>query len=662
MKLSKEDIKKELLNNLVHKDYYQLVKEELDELENCFGVDNENSLEILYDLWKIKGDEVGNENKSNSIAAWALGITSVKPSTIGIINRSIYARSGFPDIDMDFDASRRHEVFEEVEKGIGSDKFAHIGTEQTVQMRTAVTLLAKAFDIAGAYNKSKEEYVSENNRYVRHILDQLPDTKGKMKGKRVVEKNGQKVEETIEIKTVEDAYSCFKNFAYYLDKHPQIKKYAPYIEGMVRGRSIHAAGVVLSPYPLNLIAPLFKSNQDWGTQYVADDLESMGLIKFDFLGLAALTTIDQTIKLIKQRYDINIDMNKIEANDDKVFELYRSGNLDGVFQCEESGMQDTIRNIAPTNFSHIMASIALYRPGPMDFIPSYCRRKKGIEEVDFFHPQIEKYVKHILEKTYGYYIYQEQLMDACCSLANFTLVDGYDLIKGVGKKKKEIIDKYKNQFINSTDFNKISKDVLDEYWERYIIPFANYGFNMAHSGSYGLTSYCTAYLKTYYPEEFMTSTLNTFNDLKDFDKVDKIKKELTRLDIEIGSKNINTCKVGFSLTQKKDLSKGINKSIISPSLMCKGLGMATAEVIAKNAPYKDLKDFTIRTQPSLSKDAFECLIEDGFFNEYMKKYNKVNKGNKLDKESLVKMFLSIREDSKKMSQKQIVSQNVFDLA
>jgi DNA polymerase III alpha subunit len=181
-----------------------------------------------------------------------------------------------------------------------------------------------------------------------------------------------------------------------------------------------------------------------------------------------------------------------------------------------------------------------------------------------------------------------------------------------------------------------------------------------NSGSYGYLSYTTAYLKKYYLEEFMVSTLNTFNDLKDFDKVDKLKRDIKKSGMLMGEKNLNTCKAGFSILQKKDLSNGVLNSIISPPLLCKGLGINTVNVIVKNSPYKDLKDLVIRTQPALSKDSLECLIDDGFFENYIKKHNKQNK-EKLTKEGLVSLFESIREDSKKFTQKQIIPQNIFGL-
>jgi len=284
--------------------------------------------------------------------------------------------------------------------------------------------------------------------------------------------------EKIEELDFEDVYdiSIDEGPEFFQDEHN-------YIANNIVVHNSHAAGFVVSDIPIEQIAPLRRATKGaLATQFTGPELESLGLIKFDILGLSMLTVIKKCIELIKENYDIDIDIANLPLNDEPTFKLYRTGNLGGVFQCEQPGMQHTMREIGVDRFDDIMAGVALYRPGPMDNIPDYCSRKKGDSMIDYFHPTIEPFVKNHLEKTYGILIYQEQLMQICNSLSNFSITDGYIMIKAIGKKKIELMNKFEKQFIAGAVENGVPQEVVEQYWEKFIVPFANYGFNACLDG------------------------------------------------------------------------------------------------------------------------------------------------------------------------------------
>lgn len=433
----------------------------------------------------------------------------------------------------------------------------------------------------------------------------------------------------------------------------------------------HAAGIVISDCPLADIAPLrqtsiLKSNGDdenlekvyeFATQYENSDLEMMGLIKFDILALSTLTVISQCINLIKDNYDHldNFDIENIPLDDKKVFELYRSGNLVGVFQCEEPGMQRTMKQIGVDRFDDIVAGVALYRPGPMEFIPQYCARKKGQEPISYFHKSIEPYVKNHLASTYGLIVYQEQLMQVCNSLAGFSITDGYVMIKAIGKKKKELLDKFEKDFIEGCAKNGVDRIVSKNYWDKVIVPFADYAFNKAHSACYGFLSYQTAYLKAYFPEEFMCAYLNVELDRSKYDKIEILEKDCLANNIKILPRNLNKCGMNYEIVSKKDESSGILYSQIRPPVRCKGLSRSSAEDIIRNAPYKDMRDFAFKTTPQyVDTKSVESLAIAGFFK------NKDENGKRIPVENHVKQFSGLREDLKKSRRKGIMSQDIFE--
>lgn len=658
-------IKEEIIDSLVikDKDITRKVQEELDFLESSDGLNDKNNLEDFYDRWQRRKGQVGNENKINSWAYYALGLTTKKPEEGSVFGkpRRAFTRPGPPDIDCDFDADRRDEIYEYAIKKYGGPEHVSLtGTYQSIKFRAAVTRIIKSLDLACAFQKGDKAFRSENMLKVNEILGCLPKSKADFIPVRT---HGGKVEKA---KTTADVIKYFEQFAWYAtEKYPGVGKYAPEFEGLISSASCHPAALVISNEPLKEIAPLrkvkVKKGQDGplATQFVYEELERMGLIKIDFLAISALTVIRECIKLIKQRYGIDIDIHKIPWDDKKTFDLYNSGKLLGVFQCEGDGMQQKIMEIGVDSFSDIMAIVALYRPGPMDYIPVYANRKKGLEKVSYPHPLLEKLLRPILDKTYGILVYQEQIILACKALAGFSMTNGYVLIKAVSKKKKDMIQRMRDKFIKGCIKNGIPEESACVYWDNTIVPFADYGFNAAHACCYAANSYLTAYLKANYTEEYMCSLLNVENIRRKYDKIERFEKDLKNFHIKLLPKNINECKADYAIKRKLDPNEGIVFSEIMPSLTVKNVGYEAASEIERNQPYKDLRDFAIKTSSSVDKEVVFGLCEGGFFDDYVKKYSKIKK-EKMTPEKFTEMFANIRNDQKKAASKGVISENLFD--
>lgn len=469
-----DKIKKEIIDSIdiVDKTIISKIEEELIIIENSDGLNDKNNLKTFYDIWKRHKDHhSGDDNKINSWTAYALGMTSQKPEGDFLPTRRAFARAGFPDIDADFDDERRDEVYQYLIERWGRDCVGNIGTYMTLKMKAAITRVAKAVDAADAFYRGPKECKARNHELAQEISKTLPVAPtGVIKWK---DDEGNDVV----IKTISQANQYMPEFSHYMEKYPDILEHSERLEGLVSNNSIHAAGVVISDVPLCQIAPLRSSKKGLATQWAYEDLEAIGLIKFDILSIATLTVIKECLLLIEQNYGIDIDIEKLPLEDSATLDLYSSGHLKGVFQCENSGMQETMREIGVDSFRDVMAAIALYRPGPMDQIPEYVARKRGQNKVDYFHESLEPFVKPYLEQTYGILVYQEQVMQIVGSLAGFSVTDGYVMIKAIGKKKEYLMKRFESQFIDGCVENNIPKSVAEQYWKQFITPFASYGFN-----------------------------------------------------------------------------------------------------------------------------------------------------------------------------------------
>jgi len=647
-----KNIKLEILNGIKKRegfnltdDIFKKLKNEILILESTEGINGVNNLESFYSIWQKNKNIVGTKNNINSWVAFCLGLTTKEPDGEFLPERRAFARAGFPDIDTDFDDDGRDFVYKYIIDKYGRENVGNIGTHGMLKLKSCIRRVGKALDVANAFLEGKEALTTKNEAKVSEILESFPKTP-------LLKVRDKDTGEMVIIKTIQDAIKYFPDFKKYIDLYPELGIHANYIEGTFANFGSHASGIVISDEPIGNLAPLRTAGKGvLATQYPYEDLEEIGLIKFDILALSTLTSVKRIIKVVKENYDIDIDIDNLPMDDDKAFQVFRDGNLAGVFQCEEWGMQETMKEIGVDSFNDIMAAVSLYRPGPMDSIPLYCARKKGIEKVDYFHKSIEKFVKPILEDTYAICVYQEQLMQICNAMANFSIADGYVMIKAVGKKKRGLMDKFKKQFVEGCILNKITEKVATSYWDKFITPFAQYGFNKAHAGAYGFLSYTTGYLKAHFPEEFVICNLNVESERAHFDKVIKYERDFCKsMPIDFLPRDINKSKSQYTLEHKKNIKEGIKKSKIRKSLLCKGLSTATAKHIEEKQPFSGFVDFVKRTDKSIvDARAVTALAQLGFFTQSRKNVEKI-----------VKEFNGIREDMKKAAVRGVDLVNIFD--
>ncbi len=651
------DIRKQILQAITSKneELLKYVNEELDLLEVTESTSEGTNLEHFYKIWQENKGKVGTKNVINSWIAYAIGMTLAKPDGDFLPERRIFARPGFPDIDSDFDYFHQEKVYNYIIDKYGRDKVANIGTYQSLKMRSSIRRIGKALDIAGAFHKDKKDYVTDNEQKVSEIIKSLPSQYGaKLK---VKDENGK----TIVIETIQKAYKYCDSLRYYLDKYPLIMHHAKNVEGLLSIYSVHPSGIIISRDPLERMTPIRKARDiGFATQYTYEDLEEIGIIKFDILAISTLAVVDRAVKGVEDNYGIKLVMENLPFDDEKTLALYRTGKLAGVFQCETGGMQHVMRQIKIDRFDEIMAAIALFRPGPLESIPEYCARKNGEKEITYFHASLEPLVKPCLKNTYGVAVFQEQIMQICKSVADFSVLDGYVVIKAIGKKKKYLIDRYRQQFIDGAVKNSVPREIATQYWDKFIVPFSAYGFCQSHAASYAFLSYMCAYLKANYTEEFMCAVLNVENFRKSHEKVVMMEKDLSNFEIKLLPMKINSCEVDYRIVRKKDVASGIKKTEMSRSIMCKGVGFNTAVNIVNNKPYENLRELAAKTDFRIvDQDTIACLFDGGFFNAYVKQYKKKNK-KILTKESLVSQFATIRTDLKLAASRGVVSRDLFE--
>ena len=645
---------------------------EIDRWATTDNLDGKPILQRFYLQWK--SGKKGSQNRANAWTGYHLGLTTKKPDVAKPIfpKRRAFARPSPPDIDSDFDYKGRQQVIDYVVDRYGRYNVGNIGTYGALKMKSAITRIVKGLDIANAWRQDENgkvdatQYTSKNVEKVTEIISKLPKQRGA-----VLTVNDDDTGDEIPLKTMRDVVRANSracdDFRFYMDKYPEIMKHANNLEGLLSIYGVHASGIVISDVPLQEIAPLRTAKDTGGTvalatQFANEDLEVLGLIKFDILGLTTLTIIADAVRLVKENtgIDLNIEdlpldpTQSLEAR--RTFELYRSGKLTGVFQCESPKMQDTCIKVGVDRFDDIMAVISLYRPGPMESIPEYCERKQGSRPVSYFHPTIEPFVKEILGPTYGVLVYQEQVMKLCVALAGMTVGDGYVVIKGIGKKLAEVIEKNKKEFVDGMIRNGVPDAVAKQYWEKFITPFALYGFNAAHSCCYAYNSYITAFIKANFPEEFMIASMNVVTEERHFERpipqkgppgVKEFEQEATRMGMSILPRDINKATLTWDIVRKKDEAQGAFKSELRPPIHCKGLSSAAAENLVANQPYNSIREVAEKTDSSVvNKEAITALCDAKFF--------------KTKRESLLKEFETIREDLKKLRQKGRDSQNIMD--
>jgi DNA polymerase-3 subunit alpha len=521
---------------------------------------------------------------AGSLVAYSLFITLVDPIEHHLLFERFLnpGRVSMPDIDLDFRDDRRVEMLEYAAKKYGDDKVAQIITFGTMAARGALRDVGRVMEIP----------IPEVDKIAK-LVPQIP-------GKPV--SLSQALEEVPDFKALYDSDPKVKNLV----------DVAIHMEGVVRNAGTHAAGLVISDKPITEYLPIHRptsgseeSPVKTVTQFEMGILDSMGMLKVDFLGLSTLTVMARACEMIKQRHGKEYDLNNIPLDDPATFKLLGEGKTAGVFQLEGSGMTRWVVEMKPRNLDNIIAMVALYRPGPMDFIPSYIKRMNGEEPIEYRHPALEP----IFRDTYGIPVYQEQIMRAAVEIGGFTRSESDDLRKAISKKMADKIAKNKEKFIKGAVergvMDKETATAIFEDWEQ----FARYGFNKSHAADYGLVSVQTAYLKAHYPAEYMSALMSVFKDSSE--KISLYIAEARSMGIEVLPPSINHSMLDFSIEDQPGGKTAIRFGMSA----IKNVGVGPVNFILegrKNQPFKDLNDLAQRVDlKAVGKRALECLIKAG---------------------------------------------------
>ncbi|HDY73254.1 MAG TPA: DNA polymerase III subunit alpha [Candidatus Jorgensenbacteria bacterium] len=515
----------------------------------------------------------GRGSAAGSLVSYVLGITNIDPLTYDLLFERFLNpdRIQVPDIDIDFTDTRRDEVIAYVRERYGDDRVAQIITFGTMMARAAIRDTGRALGLPYGLCDQIAKLIPFNTS-IEVAFDTVPELKKQYK-------------QDEDVRRLIDS--------------------AKKLEGVARHASVHACGVVISPEPLVHDVPLQRAPQGEDTiltQFEMHSVEDLGLLKMDFLGLRNLTIIENTLRLIELYHGKKIDINNLPLDDKKTFLLLQKAETTGVFQLESSGMRRYLKQLKPSEMEDIIAMIALYRPGPMDLIPHYIRRKFGKEEVTYLHPDLEP----ILSSTYGVGIYQEQMMRIARDLAGYTLGEADVLRKAIGKKIKKLLDEQKEKLLRGLIKHNIDKTTAKKIWDLFP-PFARYGFNRSHAASYAMISFQTAYLKAHYPIELMTSLLNTSGG--DVERINFLVSEAKRLGIKTLSPDINISDHDFTIDEDR-------KSIRFGLSAVKNIGHNIVDSIinerAHGGPFKNLTDLLSRIQHrDMNRKSLEALIKSG---------------------------------------------------
>ncbi len=544
---------------------------------------------IVQDFINSAQDELGvmvgpgRGSAAGSVVAYCLGITKIDPIKYDLLFERFLNpdRISLPDIDTDFDDDGRGKVLEWVEDKYGHDKVAHIITYGTMATKNSIKDVARVEKLP----------LDVSNRLCKAIPDKLKD------GKKMNLPNA--ISEVPELQEAEASAD---------PRLANTIKYAKMLEGTVRGTGIHACGTIICRDAISDWVPVStaEDKSDPGhkllaTQYDGHVIEETGLIKMDFLGLSTLSIMKETVENIRLTHGFTLNLDTIPIDDELTYKLYQEGRTIGTFQFESAGMQKYLRELKPTVFEDLIAMNALYRPGPMDYIPSFIARKNGKEEIKYDIPCMEKYLKD----TYGITVYQEQVMLLSRQLANFTRGESDALRKAMGKKKKAIVDAMKPKFIEGGKKNGHDPKVLEKIWADWE-KFASYAFNKSHATCYSWVAYQTAYLKAHYPAEFMAGNMSRC--ISDITKITKLMSECQAMGIPCLGPDVNESQRKFSANKKGEIRFGLSA--------IKGMGEAAAiniiEEREKNGPYKDIYDFVQRVNLSaVNRKALESLALSG---------------------------------------------------
>jgi DNA polymerase-3 subunit alpha len=573
--------KKERGEKFDEKIYYEQMEKELDVISKKNFSSYFLIVEDFINYARQNGIMVGpgRGSAAGSIVAWALGITKIDPIKYGLIFERFLnpEREKPPDIDVDFCKERRDEVIEYVKRKYGEENVSHIITFGTFGARAAIRDVGRIFDEP-----------LEDVSYLAELIPQEPSRKW----------------------TIEDAYNEIQEFRTKVEENPRFKRIfenAKKIEGLIRHVGSHASGFIISDKPITDYTSIHRSKDGFTTQFDMENLEKIGLVKFDFLGLETLTVINKTFELIKQRYKKEINFHNIPLDDKKTYDMLKRGDVFGVFQFESAGMKELLQKLEPSIFEDLIAAVALYRPGPIQsgMVNDFIERKKGLKPVEYPHPLLEP----ILKETYGNFLYQEQIMFAANILANFTMGEADILREAMGKKKADLMAQMRERFISGCIENGIEESKAIEIFD-IMEKFAGYAFNKSHSAAYAFLSYVTAYLKANYPLEYMAALLSS--EMNNFEKLTSYIEELLKLGFKILPPSITKSNYEFSV-EGDAIRFGLGG--------IKGLGEAAAKAIIQmreKIKINSFESFLRNCQRfKINKKIVEILIKANAFYEFI---------------------------------------------
>jgi len=543
----------------------------------------------------------GRGSAAGSVVAYCIGITNIDPIKYNLLFERFLNpdRKSMPDIDTDFDDEGRQKVIDYVVHKYGKNQVAQIITYGTMAAKMSIKDVARTLDLP----------LPESNALAKLIPERLGITLKRVLNAPITVKDGeQSLEEkeglgAEEIDTVKKIRELYKGPTL----EGEVLRTAERLEGSVRNTGIHAAGIIIAPTDLTTLIPVCTSKESdlWVTQIEGSIIEDAGVIKMDFLGLKTLTIIKNALDMIRENHGVTIEIDTIPLDDIKTFELYQRGDTIGTFQFESPGMQKYLRELKPDKFADLIAMNALYRPGPMAYIPDYIDRKHGRANITYDLPEMEEYLK----ETYGITVYQEQVMLLAQKLAGFSKGDADVLRKAMGKKQKSVLDKMKSQFIEGATRKNHPAEKLEKIWTDWEA-FAQYAFNKSHSTCYAYVAYQTAYLKAHYPAEYMAAVLNNAGSIE---KITFFMEECKRMGQMVLGPDVNESKKGFAVNAKGEIRFGLGG--------LKGVGETAVESIIeereKNGPFKSIFEMIKRiNQRAVNKKTLENLVYAGAFDGF----------------------------------------------
>ena len=532
----------------------------------------------------------GRGSAAGSVVAYCLGITKIDPIKYDLLFERFLNpdRVSMPDIDIDFDDEGRNKVIDYVIEKYGSNQVAQIITYGKMAAKSSIRDTARVLDLS----------LGDADRIAKLVPN--------LKLKDIFEKDEKKLSDNLRAEDFSNVMEL-KSISSGDDLQAETINQARILEGSLRNVGTHACGIIITPDDITNFVPIAtaKDSDLFVTQYDNSVVESAGLLKMDFLGLKTLTLIKDTVKLIKYKHNVDIDIDSLPLDDKKTYELFQRGETVGVFQYESAGMQKYLRDLKPTVFEDLIAMNALYRPGPLEYIPSFVNRKNGKEDITYDIPAMEE----TLKETYGITVYQEQVMQLSQKLANFSKGDADLLRKAMGKKIFDLLSKLKPKFLNGGESNGFEREILEKIWKDWEA-FASYAFNKSHSTCYALIAYQTAYLKSHYPAEYMAAVLS--NNMNDIKQVSFFMEECKRMSIKVLGPDVNESFYKFTVNDNNAIRFGMGA--------VKGVGSGAVKTIIEGRQEKKYKSIFDLTKTidlrSANKKAFDSLVYAGGFDSF----------------------------------------------